>query len=46
MATDVFALLSEAKRQRCKLLRWHQVSNNLKQPTGRSEDVKCKLSKA
>lgn len=31
---DVIALLWEVKRMRSEFLRWHQVSNDLKRPTG------------
>ncbi|MEN5158978.1 hypothetical protein [Achromobacter spanius] len=37
--TDVIDLLWEVKRMRSELLRWHQVSNDLKRPTGLMGDI-------
>jgi hypothetical protein len=36
---DVIALLWEIKRMRSEFLRWHQVSNDLKRPTGLMGDI-------
>ncbi|WP_447922282.1 hypothetical protein [Achromobacter aegrifaciens] len=36
---DVILLLWEVKRLRSELLRWHQVSNDLKRPTGLMGDI-------
>ncbi|WP_313064673.1 hypothetical protein [Achromobacter animicus] len=37
--SDVITLLWEVKRMRSELLRWHQVSNDLKRPTGLIGDI-------
>nr|WP_312477399.1 hypothetical protein [Achromobacter ruhlandii] len=36
---DVIALLWEVKRMRSEFLRWHQVSNDIKRPTGLMGDI-------
>lgn len=36
---DVIALLWEVKRMRSEMLRWHQVSNDLKRPAGLMGDI-------
>ena len=36
---DVLSLLWEVKRLRSKMLRWHQVSNDLKRPAGPMGDI-------
>ncbi|MNX70687.1 hypothetical protein D3C86_1019580 [compost metagenome] len=36
---DVISLLWEIKRMRSEMLRWHQVSNDLKRPAGLMGDI-------
>lgn len=36
---DVISLLWEVKRMRSEMLRWHQVSNDLKRPAGLMGDI-------